>query len=87
MAKKIKMQFKKVKMYYFLLLVNKNYLAYNFEQQQPKNLMKILIFRKVIRKKDNVKWRRTKNGGKKAITLKKRNFFNFGNVESLRIFF
>jgi len=36
--------------------------------------MKILIFRKFIKKKDNVKWRRTKNGGKKAITLKKMKF-------------
>jgi len=36
--------------------------------------MKILIFRKIIRKKDNVKWRGTKNGGKKAITLKKMKF-------------
>ena len=47
MAKKIKKQFKKVKMYYFLLLVNKNYLAYNFEYQQPKNLMKILFLEKL----------------------------------------
>ena len=58
------MQLKK-KMHYFLLLVNKNYLAYNFEQQQLKNLMKILIFRKVIRKKHNVKWGRTKMALKK----------------------
>jgi hypothetical protein len=37
--------------------------------------MKILIFTKIIRKNVNVKWRRTKNGGKKAITLKKKKFF------------
>ena len=31
MAKKIKMQYKKVKMYYFLLKVKKNYLNKNFK--------------------------------------------------------